>query len=503
MARTGLRPLLIVTHRWLGVPLAVLVFGWFVSGIVLVFHPFPEVTPAERLSRASRLDPARVRVSPGEALNAARLDSAPDRIRLATVDRRPAYVIEASGQTTTVFADDGARRDRIDAAAVARAAEDWSGQPATAARQDTVTDVDQWTVGGGLRRRLPLARFSWPDGTQVYVDPATGEVAQATTARSRRWAWLGAIPHWLYFLPLRRHQATWSSVVIWTSALTAVAAVLGVALAAWAWSPGRRYRRARRPARQPYAGWGWWHGALRLVFGAGVVTWAFSGLLSMGPFALLDRLAAGGAPGHPGTATVTATEIAGALRGPHPPPSAYAALWETVTREADSAVREVEFISFDGDPALVLRDADGRTRVVSSSSSVLPTLDAARSVALLRDRFGTQLADVTLLREYDAYYRDRRGRRPLPVLRLDVRDTVATRLYVDLASARAVGTYSRRDWVDRWLYHGLHSLDLPWLASRPTAWHIVTIGLLLGGVAVSLTSLVLAWRALGRRLLGH
>ena len=63
-------------------------------------------------------------------------------------------------------------------------------------------------VDGGRRcaTQRPLYKYSWPDGQQVYVNGDTAEVVQYTTTSSRFWAYLGAIPHWLYFTPLRKHQ---------------------------------------------------------------------------------------------------------------------------------------------------------------------------------------------------------------------------------------------------------------------------------------------------------
>ena len=63
-----------------------------------------------------------------------------------------------------------------------------------------------------------------------------------------------------------------------------------------------------------------------------------------------------------------------------------------------------------------------------------------------------------------------------------------------------VGTYSSSNWVSRWLYHGLHSLDFPWLYNYRPLWDIVVITFMLGGTALCVTSLILAWRVLGRKL---
>jgi hypothetical protein len=63
-----------------------------------------------------------------------------------------------------------------------------------------------------------------------------------------------------------------------------------------------------------------------------------------------------------------------------------------------------------------------------------------------------------------------------------------------------VQTYNSSNWVNRWLYNGLHSLNFPWLYNYRPLWDIVVITLMLGGTALCVTSLVLAWRVLGRKL---
>jgi hypothetical protein len=52
--------------------------------------------------------------------------------------------------------------------------------------------------------------------------------------------------------------------------------------------------------------------------------------------------------------------------------------------------------------------------------------------------------------------------------------------------------------LNRWLYHGLHSLDFPFLYTRRPLWDLVVIVLSLGGIAISVTSAPQAWRRLRR-----
>ena len=103
-----------------------------------------------------------------------------------------------------------------------RIASAWTGQPASAATVEPIEEVDQWTVQSRLRDVRPLWKYSWPNGEQVYVSEATGEVVQYTTTASRLGAYVGAIPHWLYFTPLRKHGPQWSRLVIWSSGIGTV-----------------------------------------------------------------------------------------------------------------------------------------------------------------------------------------------------------------------------------------------------------------------------------------
>ncbi len=107
---------------------------------------------------------------------------------------------------------------------------------------------------------------------------------QYTTRLSRLGAWLGPIPHWLYFTPLRRNGRLWSRIVIWLSGAATVVALLGLIAGLSMYSPSKRYRSGGVPTSIPYAGPKRLHMILGLFFGLLACTWAFSGMLSMDPF---------------------------------------------------------------------------------------------------------------------------------------------------------------------------------------------------------------------------
>ena len=129
-------------------------------------------------------------------------------------------------------------------------------------------------------------------------------------------------------------------------------------------------------------------------------------------------------------------------------------------------------------------------------------LDSRRIIDVVTAAAGTGTVEATVIDQYDRYYLDRNRRRPLPVILAQLHDDAATRFYINPATARIVGRYSSRDWVSRWVYNGLHSLNFPWLYNYRPLWDIVVITFMLGGTALCVTSLVLAWRVVGRKLRG-
>jgi hypothetical protein len=518
---------LIFIHRWLGVALAVLFMMWFASGIVMMYWSFPGVSARDRREHAPALNAAATRITPEEAYSRLELDQPAAGVQLTSFDGRPVYRFEASfggrrgrrggggagsGTAATVYADDGTVQREVDDNMIDRAATSWAGGSLSDARKELVEEVDQWTVGGNLRSLRPLYKYSFTDGQQVYVAGRNAEVVQHTTRSSRFWAYLGAIPHWLYFTPLRKHQPQWFSFVVWSSGIGAIAALLGIVIAVWMYSPAKRYRYQNAPTSIPYRGWKRWHTIFGLVCGVTALTWAFSGLLSMGPFEFVDRITGnGGGAAENGKGKGREqrgrrpVNFAAVLRGPGPfqlssfaakPPSqALASL------PASFRPTELEFTQFDGQPQYLATNASGDTRIIPvSGGGPVVEFDRARMLKIVQDAGGSSLAELKVIDQYDAYYLDRLREKPLPVIYARVNDESGSRYYVDLKTARLVGSYSSRNWVNRWLYHGLHSLDFPWLYNHRPLWDIVVISLMLGGAALCFTSLILAWRVVWRKL---
>jgi hypothetical protein len=371
----------------------------------------------------------------------------------------------------------------------------------------TLQHTDQWNLTQG--RDLPLHKLTVDDdhATQVYVSVHTGEVTNVTTRRSRTLAWIGVIPHWFYFEALRNNQPLWYRLVVWTAAGVCLLAVLGLLLGIV------QFRRAtpfRLAAVIPYRGLWRWHYVTGVVFGVFTLTWAFSGLLSMEPFAWSNvnglevrrDVFTGGALDLTRFATVDA------------------ASW---TRLVPGPIKEMEFVRIQGGHYYIVRQAadprpeqlrerlhqpyyvTGRAetnrRLVDASTHEVrgqPFDEKALVATLAAEHPGVPIIEWQVLTDYDSYYYSRARQTPLPVLRVKLGDPGETWLYVDPGLGQLLASVHRLNRVERWLYNGLHSLDFSFWYTRRPLWDAVMLTLLLGGMATSLLGAALGLRRLRR-----
>jgi hypothetical protein len=273
------RRAVILSHRYLGIVLSLLVIMWFATGITMIYWGgMPRVTPELRLERMQAVDFSRVRLTPAEA--AARGDLDPiGRATLATLLDRPVYRF-GSRNPTMVFADTGELFDELSVDQAQSVAATFARVSASQVHHlATLHEVDQWT----LQTPLPLYKFSVDDGagTELYVQPQSGEVGMMTTRSSRGWAWVSTIPHWLYFTALRTNQPLWYRLLVWTSALACVLAVLGLVLGV---TQLRKPRPFKLSKAIPVLGIDAMALRQRRRLRVFTLTFAFSGLLSMEPW---------------------------------------------------------------------------------------------------------------------------------------------------------------------------------------------------------------------------
>jgi hypothetical protein len=329
-----------------------------------------------------------------------------------------------------------------------------------------------------------------------------------TSRRSRTLAWLGTIPHWFYFASLRANQPLWYRIVVWTSGLGVVLALLGLVLGVTQY----RWTRPATASRIPYSGWMRWHYVTGVVFGVFTLTWVFSGLLSMEPF---------------GWATQPGLQIPReAFTGGAVDLGRFAAIdaarWERVMAGREP-IKEIEFLRIHDEPYYGVRTArvlnepwrrerlhqpynvsgrlQGNRLFVHAESLVVR--DAPFSSQAIVARMTEAVPDVPvvateLLQEYDSYYYSRGSQLPLPILRVKFADADRTWVYVDPEVSQVVARIHKLDRVERWIYNGLHSLDFSFWYNRRPLWDIGVLTLMLGGLASSTIGLYLGIRRVRR-----
>ncbi len=205
---------LILIHRYLGTAIGIVMVGWCLTGIVMMYVRYPQLSATQRLHS---LPP--IAWQKCCAVSAAALpdDTAVEGFQLENLADHPALQLQlARGPRLNVDLATGESFTASFAAAGERGRCSRYGRPP---RFMALIAYDEWTVSGEFNRARPLYQFALDDasGTQVYVSSRSGRMVQSTTAQQRFWNWLGSVPHWLYFTQLRHQPRLWTQVVIWTS----------------------------------------------------------------------------------------------------------------------------------------------------------------------------------------------------------------------------------------------------------------------------------------------
>ncbi len=85
---------------------------------------------------------------------------------------------------------------------------------------------------------------------------------------------------------------------------------------------------------------------------------------------------------------------------------------------------------FAGEPVYTATDGSGATRIIPLSGEPRPEFDREKIMDIVRKTAGENLAELRVMNEYDAYYLDRRGERPLPVIYARLKDESQNALFI-------------------------------------------------------------------------
>jgi uncharacterized iron-regulated membrane protein len=329
----------------------------------------------------------------------------------------------------------------------------------------------------------PLYKLELGDAaaTVVYVSTRTGEIVQDTTHFERVWNWLGAIPHWIYFSPIRKDADLWHNVVVWLSGPMIISAIAGMWIGILRLRPSRA---AKGKSMTPHRGWMKWHHLGGLIGGLFLVTWIASGWLSMNPFKLFAR-----------------TQITDAQRAAYagraaPPTLGVTA--EALAAAIGTGTSELSFAWVGGTPIMIARKT-GSTALLAAGTGSPLTLDQAFLVNAAQAAYAAdRVAAVDLLTEEDVYWYSHHRKRPLPVLRVQFDDPNRTWLIIDPRTGEIAGLSDSSARTYRWLFNFLHDYDLPVLLRNQPARDGIVWLLSIAGLVISVSGVVVGWRTLKR-----
>lgn len=471
---------LTLAHRWMGVVLCLFFALWFISGAVLIYHPFPTLSQTERLANTPDINFTKIKIAPTTVIVVEK-NNGLDRFRLIDVEGRPAYVLHPQkGPLKIIGADDGERISLLTAKSAGRIVEIFSGK--SVLRIEGPLNYDQWIVPNRYDLYRPFYRIALRDKkeTVFYVSARTGEVLQKTEGEERLWNYMGAIIHWIYPTILRSSWVLWDQIVWWISLSGVLTAMAGMCLGI------ARFRKTTFGLSMPtpFKGWLRMHHILGLFAGIFVFTWIFSGWLSMDHGRLFSK------------PIPDASQIQ-SFRGK----SIYQAVKE-ISPEAFKTLgdsSEVEIFTTGGQTFVASRSHPGLKLFKPLTPEFLSPAKIMQSEIINAVKMSwpeVKIQSTQKLGESDIYGNLREGSLPKNTLRVILDDPEKTWVHIDMESGQIVSVMDKSRRLYRWLFNGLHSFDFPGLANNRPLWDVVMLFMLTIGFVFSITGVVVGWKRL-------
>jgi len=476
-------------HRWLGIALCIPMVLWLISGIVMLFIGYPRLLFSEQLAGLPVLDAKHCCIEPTQAMMAANPSLSPTNLRLTSIAGQPHYLLTYPGQAE--IAVDARSGDVINQTSEQQALASAStfGQGA-AAKYIGLVHQDAWSMARALDAERPFHVVYIHDDAQrrLYLSHTNGRVLLDVTKQERIWNWLGAWLHWFYII---RDVPWWAEIIIYLSLAGSVVAILGQVIGIMRWRFAQPYRSG---SHSPYSqGFMRWHHIAGLIFGALLIAWIFSGMMSMRPWKLTDSR----------STLVQADYQAGALfnmSSPWPMQCIVQHLLNT-----GLPVKEIEWHMINGQAYLTAYASTTQSLTLAMAQpghamQRLPTATLAQAAqAILPDK----PIHLESVKAYDFYYFARAENsmysnhaRRLPMLRVRFDDAAHTWLHVDPYSGAIIEQLDERRRLGRWLFNLLHSWDWLPLLERPWLREPFMIIFSLGAIVISASGIVIGWRRL-------
>jgi hypothetical protein len=451
----------------------------------MIYHTFPKVANRDKYAHMDAVSGYMPAID--SIINSNHFGKTVNKLTLKNIDGNSYFEIITEEHSYKLPADTNILSiDSPSYTQIENYAKKWS--PAEITRVDTLYELEQWIPFGQLRKDFPIYKFYFADKDkhELYVSSVTGEALQFTNKDSRFWAWVGAIPHWVYFTKLRQDSQLWIDVVIWLSGVGCIMCITGITILGM-----RSYivqHRKKRKWKTPYKKFAYkWHHILGFVFGIFVFTYVFSGMMSLAT--VPQWMVKIHNPDIQKQMFVTDPVVL----------LNYKLDYRKVIEEYPNQIKSIEWDSF-GNVPLYKVILNNKMYVFDASGDEVKPLEITRQMIMSKlSGVHSEVITITQLQEYDNYYVGTSGHLPLPVYKVDIADADNSTYYINPKNGNTQ-YFNTNTKIRRWTYQVLHSWKLGFLVKRPVLWTIVMWTTMVGGTLVSLTGVWLGFQYIRRKI---
>ena len=466
-------------HKITGTAISLFFLMWFVTGLVLLYHSYPRL-PEDLNNEMKEELPSSL---PSVRSIEERVGEPIKRLSVKEFQGQTLFTAKTADSTYVLNADTLEAVKPITFETVQAVARHWFYAPII--RVDTLHKREQWVLYSKYDELMPLYKFYFDDKEkhELFISGVNGEPQQLSTRSERFWAWVGAIPHKFYITPIRTDVDRWKKSISFVSSICLIAAISGWVLGFYLLA--NTYRR-KHAIHNPYKKkWYRWHYFFGMLFGLFLIGWATSGIFSM------QRIPKWIAPME-GNYFFSSSKFWGRN---NPSLDSYQLDYRAL-KTAYPNLKEVEWTHFGKIPTYRIVEGSNE-RYIDASTHEVKILQIPESTIIdgVKKAHGEDVKmKISRMETYDNYY-VRRLDLSLPVYKIEIDDADKTRYYVDPTTGY-VRYLTKNKMIRKWMFNGIHYLDIDALRAHPLLWKGCLWILCSGCAIVCLTGVVLGVKTL-------
>jgi hypothetical protein len=476
------KKIVIKTHQISGLVLSLMFVVWFASGIVLLFAGFPHASRNERFLHLKTFSQNHFYglLAPSTKFKG--------RVELELTHNKPVYRVYTKRKAQQVF-------DAATLKPVADFTEKEARQLSVSFTKSGIKEIvlinslEQWIPWSYYKPLLPFYKcfINDADHTVLYISKKTGTIVQKTNKKNRLLAWIGAIPHWIYFSKLRQNTGWWRFVVILISVVGIVVSASGIIVGF--------IRIRKKRGITPYKKfWYKWHHLTGFFFGLFVFTFILSGFFSM--VKVPDWLA------FVNSEKREKISWNNKLNLQHHHQTTPLQIWKAL--EQKTGIRKIAWKTIHGTPAYFVYYNNYQQPqmywLINNKIEKARSYTMKQIKQLAANKFKNLTFSTSIQKEYDNYYSaSAMHYLPYPAFKIKLNDTSKTWLYINPATGEEIRRLTKNQRIHRWLYRFLHTFDLAILKKSDGIRKTILFILSIFGMAVSFTGLLLSIKWLNRK----